>query len=140
MAKIYLSLGSNIGDRNANLKEALSRLENELGSPCKALSSMVETKSWGFEGADFINCAACFESDIAPEELLAVCKKIEREMGREEQLEFDSKGNRIYHDRIVDIDILLYGDEKINLPHLQIPHPQMRKRDFVMGPLMEIFD
>ena len=60
-------------------------------------------------------------------------------MGRRETLEYDAEGRRIYHDRPIDIDILLYGDERIDLPDLQIPHPLMRQRDFIMRPLNEIF-
>ena len=140
MEKIYLSLGSNLSDREANIRHALKRLDEELNVNYKALSSFIESKSWGFSGHDFINCVVMYESDINPEQLLSVCKKIEAEMGREEKIEYAHDGSRIYHDRIIDIDILLYGDEKVTLPQLQIPHPQMHKREFVMGPLMEIFD
>lgn len=140
MKRIYLSLGSNLSDREFNIRQALVRLDKELGTSYKALSSLVESKSWGFSGNDFINCAVLYESDVDPESLLKICKKIEREMGRKENIEYAEDGSRIYHNRIIDIDILLYGDEKIDLAHLQIPHPQMYKREFVMGPLMEIFD
>ena len=74
-----------------------------------------------------------------PETLLRICKRIERAMGRREAPEYDAQGRRIYHDRPIDIDILLYGDERIDTPELQIPHPLMRQRDFIMRPLEEIF-
>ena len=139
MNKIYLSLGSNIGNRESNIMQALDMLDKELGTVRKSLSSMVESRSWGFCGADFINCAVLYESDIDPLELLKICKKIEKCMGRNEQMEYASDGSRIYHDRIIDIDIILYGEQRIDLPDLVVPHPRMREREFVMGPLMEIF-
>ena len=117
----------------------LDMLDKELGTVRKSLSSMVESRSWGFCGADFINCAVLYESDIDPLELLKICKKIEKCMGRNEQMEYASDGSRIYHDRIIDIDIILSGEQRIDLPDLVVPHPRMREREFVMGPLMEIF-
>lgn len=140
MKKIYLSLGSNLGERKANIMQAVALLNEALGCPHKAMSSLVESKSWGFSGGDFINCVLLYESDIEAEDLLQLCKRIERQMGREEKLEYGPDGSRIYHDRIIDIDILLYGDERIQLPHLVIPHPLMQEREFIMRPLREIFD
>lgn len=137
--KIYLSLGSNIGDRKTNIETALLCLNRELKTPYSALSSIIESKSWGFFGGDFVNCVVLYELEIDPEQLLAVCKKIETQMGREEKLEFDAEGKRIYHDRIIDIDILLIGDKTVDLPHLKVPHPLMKEREFIMTPLMEIF-
>ncbi len=139
MEKVYLSLGSNLGDRNSNLLAAVNELDRMMGAPHSALSSFIETRSWGFSGHDFINCAVMYETELPPEEILGICKSIERSMGRRETVEYDSGGGRIYHDRVIDIDILLYGRRTVDTPELKIPHPLMREREFVMRPLMEIY-
>lgn len=136
--EVYLSLGTNLGDREANLKEAIARLDRELGEEAAALSSVIETAAWGFEGPDFLNMAALYRTEKTPREILQICKKIEYEMGRRESLEYGPDGGRIYHSRIIDIDILLYGGVSINEPDLKIPHPMIEKRPFVKGPLEEL--
>ncbi len=137
---VYLSLGTNQGDRRAQIDEALRRLDAALGRPYEALSSIIETPAWGFEGPDFLNCVVRYRTAKRPETLLRICKRIERAMGRTGTPEYDADGRRIYHDRPIDIDILLYGDERVDTPDLQIPHPLMEQRDFVMRPLREIFE
>ena len=136
---VYFSLGSNQGDRRANIEEALRRLDKAVGRPREALSSVIESRAWGFDGADFLNCVVRYRTARRPETLLRICKRIERAMGRHETPAYDAEGRRIYHDRPIDIDILLYGDERIDTPDLQIPHPLMYERDFIMRPLEEIF-
>ena len=136
---VYFSLGTNQGDRQANIAEALRRLDAAIGRPYEALSSIIETKSWGFEGPDFLNCVVRYRTARRPQTRLQICKRIERAMGRRGAPEYDADGRRIYRDRPIDIDILLYGDERIDTPDLQIPHPLMHQRPFVMGPLEEIF-
>ena len=136
---VYLSLGTNQGDRRAQIDEALRRLDIAVGRPYEALSSIIETPSWGFEGPDFLNCVVRYRTAKRPHTLLRICKKIERAMGRTGAPEYDADGRRIYHDRPIDIDILLYGDERVDTPDLKIPHPLMEQRDFVMRPLAEIF-
>ncbi len=136
---VYFSLGTNQGDRRAQIDEALRRLDAAIGRPYEALSSIIETPSWGFEGPDFLNCVVRYRTARRPRSLLKICKKIERAMGRTGGPEYDAEGCRIYHDRPIDIDILLYGDERVDEPDLQIPHPLMEQRDFVMRPLREIF-
>ena len=136
---VYLSLGSNLGDRRANIDEALRRLDKAVGRPYDALSSIIETPSWGFDGPDFLNCVVRYRTARRPETLLKICKRIERAMGRRGEPEYDTEGRRIYRDRPIDIDILLCGDERVDTPELQIPHPLMHERDFVMRPLAEIF-
>jgi 2-amino-4-hydroxy-6-hydroxymethyldihydropteridine diphosphokinase len=138
-SKVYLSLGTNIGDRRRNIEEALRLLDEGLGVHWNALSTIIESKSWGFQGGDFLNCAVCYDCSLSPRGLLGLCKDIEHRMGRREKMEFNPDGSRIYHDRIIDIDILLYGDLTLDEPDLRIPHPKMREREFIMGPLMEIF-
>ena len=136
---VYLSLGSNLGDRRANIDEALRRLDRAIGRPYDALSSIIETPSWGFDGPDFLNCVVRYRTARRPETLLKICKRIERAMGRRGVPEYDAEGRRIYRDRPIDIDILLCGDERVDTPELQVPHPLMHERDFVMRPLAEIF-
>lgn len=136
--RVYFSIGSNIGDRAANIMEALDRMDKAFGRHWSALSDLIETESWGFEGADFVNAACMYELDSDPWKTLEACKRIEREMGRDEVIETGSDGRRVYHDRVIDIDILLYGDRRVQSAALTIPHPLMTERDFVMRPLRQI--
>jgi len=128
-----------MGDRQANIREALRRLDEAVGHPHEALSSIIESPAWGFEGPDFLNCVVRYRTARRPQTLLRICKRIERAMGRRGEPEYGPDGRRIYHDRPIDIDILLYGDEVVDTPELKIPHPLMRQRAFIMGPLEEIF-
>ena len=131
--KAYLGLGTNLGDRRANLCRAIEHI-NEQAGHVLACSSFMETEPWGFtSGNDFLNAVVEVDTPHSPYELLHITQKIEREMGRTHK---SIKGN--YADRIIDIDILLYGDEKINEPDLIIPHPLMWQRSFVYEPLQEI--
>lgn len=136
---VYLSLGSNQGDRQARIDEALRRLDKAVGRPYDALSSVIETPAWGFDGPPFLNCVVRYRTARRPETLLRICKRIERAMGRRGAPEYGADGRRIYRDRPIDIDILLYGDLSVDTPDLKIPHPLMREREFVMRPLAEIF-
>ena len=136
---VYLSLGSNQGDRQARIDEALRRLDKAVGRPYDALSSVIETPAWGFDGPPFLNCVVRYRTARRPETLLKICKRIERAMGRRGAPEYGADGRRIYRDRSIDIDILLYGDLSVDTPELTIPHPLMREREFVMRPLAEIF-
>ena len=133
MTTIYLGLGTNIGNRKENLTRAIEALSLALG-PCTAQSSFIETAPWGFDSENtFLNCAVAFETELAPLELLDTTEKVERELGRTTK----SNGG-VYHDRVIDIDILLYGSEIVETPRLTIPHPLMHMRDFVLEPLAEI--
>lgn len=140
LEKVYLSLGTNEGDRQANIQRALSSLDSSFGKPFKKVSSVIETPSWGFDGADFLNCVVLYELSEEPLEILKKCKQIEREMGREQYPLYDESGNRVYNSRIIDIDILLIGDRRVESSELTVPHPLMQKRAFVMEPLMEIIE
>lgn len=135
---IYLSIGTNLGDRKANIQRAIELLNQKLSCHYCKISSIVESKASGFEGPDFLDCAVKYRSDVPPLQLLSICKDIEWEMGRRESVEFRPDGSRVYHDRIIDIDILLYGDLKLELPQLTIPHPRIKERVFILGPLSEI--
>ena len=143
---IYFSLGSNLGDREANISEALRRMDEAFGVHYSALSKLIETKPMGFSGGKFLNAAVLYRvyNSSAPElvegpmEVLRIVKSIEREMGRTDPPEYDGEGNRIYHSRIIDIDILFYGNETIDTQQLTIPHKGIADRPFVLIPLREI--
>ena len=144
---LYLSLGSNMGDRAANIENAISLLNIELKTPYKAISSLLETEPWGFESEQkFLNAAVHYQLQLKegynPEAeglmILEICKDIERRLGREMSVEYNKAGERVYHNRPIDIDILLFGDHKIDCPELTVPHKLMYERDFVMIPLREI--
>ncbi len=137
--ELYLSIGSNVGDRSVNLMHAIKLLDRALGSRYKRLSSIITTPAWGFDGDEFMNLAVVYETSMEAEDILALCKSVEKEMGRvDEGVKLDSYGKRIYKNRIIDIDIILLGHEIVNTRKLIIPHPKMKERDFVMIPLKEI--
>lgn len=132
MAIVYLGLGTNIGNRRGNLVKAAALLAERVGD-ILALSGFMETEPWGFESENlFLNAAIKMETPFTPDELLSVTQAIEREMGR------DKKSDGTYHDRVIDIDILLYDNRVIEQPGLIVPHPLMQERLFVMAPLAEI--
>ena len=129
---VYLGLGSNLGDRHTLLLKALERLVQRVGRLVRC-SSFIETEPWGFASEHrFLNAVALFRTTLTPRELLTATQDIERQLGRQE------KSDGTYHDRPIDIDILLYGDAVIDEADLKIPHPRMQERDFVMRPLREI--
>lgn len=133
MARVCLSLGSNLGPRETYLRKALQALDKELGSLVKC-SSFYETLPWGFSSDSlFLNAAACFDTLLSPEEVLAVTQQIEKSLGRKEK---SRQGQ--YADRCIDIDILLYDDRVIETPDMILPHPHMAERMFVLEPLAEI--
>lgn len=133
MARVCLSLGSNLGPRETYLRKALQALDKELGSLVKC-SSFYETLPWGFSSDSlFLNAAACFDTLLSPEEVLAVTQQIEKSLGRKEK----SRQGR-YADRCIDIDILLYDDRVMQTPDMILPHPHMAERMFVLEPLAEI--
>ena len=145
--ELYLSLGSNQGNRAENIEKALSLLNVELKTPFKAVSSLIETEPWGFESEErFLNAAVLYELILPkgynPEAeglmILEICKDIEKRLGRIGEPEYDMEGRRIYRSRPIDIDILLFGDNIIDCPELTVPHKLMYERDFVMIPLREI--
>ena len=118
-----------------------------LKTPYRAISSLVETEPWGFDSQQkFMNAVVLYELDLpdgynAEAEglmILEICKDIERRMGRTGEPQYDEKGERIYSDRPIDIDILLFGDNEIDCPELTVPHKLMHERDFVMVPLNEL--
>lgn len=114
---------------------ALSFLNGYLGR-YEALSEIMETEAVGFDGPSFLNCVARYNTRKRPETILGICKEIERRMGRTDQPQYAADGSRIYHNRIVDIDILLYGKVQMSTPTLTIPHPQVEERPFIR-PLLD---
>lgn len=133
MVSVYLSLGSNLGNRENTLRSAISLINEKVGE-VTAVSSFIETNPVGFQSDNkFINCVICVQTEFRPLEVLHITQEIERALGRSKK-----SVNGIYSDRTIDIDILLFGDLRINTPELKIPHPLMRERDFVMIPLKEI--
>ena len=133
MATLYLSLGTNLGDRPNNLKSAVELIALQVGT-VTAKSDVIETDPWGFESANrFLNMVIKVETNLQPLEALHVTQEIERRLGRREK-----SVNGQYHDRLIDIDLLIYDDTTMSTPELTLPHPRMYQRDFVMKPLLQI--
>ena len=129
MTRVYLGLGSNLGDRRGRLLEALERLEAHV--KLEVCSSIYETEPWGYvEQPRFLNAVCGGETDLTPEELLGAVKTVETEMGREPIFR--------YGPRAIDIDILLYDAALIEQENFSVPHPHLHERDFVLAPLNEI--
>ncbi|MDY3741736.1 MAG: 2-amino-4-hydroxy-6-hydroxymethyldihydropteridine diphosphokinase [Prevotella sp.] len=130
---VYLGLGTNLGDKRKNLNDAIRMLENQVGEVEK-VSSVIETEPEGFKSDNmFLNAVVKVRTTLSPFELLDITQDVEKSLGRKEK-----SSNGIYHDRVIDIDILLYDDINISTPRLVIPHPRMTQREFVMTPLAEI--
>ena len=126
---VYLSLGSNIGDRETRLRDAMWRLES--AGTVRSVSSIYETEPVEFtDQPRFLNCAVTLETSSTPEQLMQQLLEIELAMGRQR---LQKKGPRP-----IDLDILLFGDDVVNSPALTIPHPAMQHRRFVLEPLAEI--
>lgn len=159
MHEVYLSLGSNLGDREQQLKQAIRFIDERIGEVVRQ-SSFIETEPWGFQSDHrFLNAAICCLTDKTPREVLQLTQQIERDLGKNEahatrrapqSSALSPQPSSItphpsslspqpsYYDRPIDIDILLYDDWKVSEPDLKIPHPLMHQRDFVMIPLKEI--
>ncbi len=142
--QVYLGLGSNLGDREGNIRKAIDLLHERVGEVVRQ-SSLIETAPWGFESEHrFLNGVILCETTLTPRQVLKVTQKIERELGKtkahatKRQLSMSNSQFPTFKDRPIDIDILLYDDWKVEEPDLKIPHPLMRERDFVMIPLKEI--
>lgn len=129
---IYLSLGTNLGSKVENLKNAVSALSNQLGRVIN-ISSLYQSAPWGFDtDDDFFNIVVSIESKYSPIDSLKICQRIERELGRAE------KTKKGYESRLIDIDIVLFNDIAIKSEDLTIPHMHMKQRLFVLEPLLEI--
>ena len=143
--ELYLSIGSNLGDREANIRAALTALNRSYGR-YKALSDIIETAPAGFDSPHpFLNCCVRYEVPLRDDHPIKQChrilkriKTIEKTMGRDLQVEYDNDGHRIYRDRPIDIDILFFGSYKGDDSLVTIPHPRIAERDFVLIPLRQI--
>lgn len=133
MHRLYLSLGSNLGNREQMLQHAIAAIGERVGK-VERISSFIETEPWGFESANrFLNAACLVITSLSPMRCLRVTQQIERDLGRKAK----TRDGR-YHDRPIDIDLLLYDNIHIQCEALTLPHPRMRERPFVMEPLNEI--
>lgn len=131
MNLIYLSLGSNLGQREQFLQEALKLIQNRIGG-IESVSRYYESEAWGFSSAySFYNCCLSLQTTLEPLPLMELLLEVEQEMGRLRQ-------GMGYSDRVIDIDMLLYGDRQLDHPRLTLPHPSMGDRRFVLAPLAEI--
>lgn len=152
MHEVYLGLGSNLGDREQQLRQAVRLVDERVGRVVRQ-SSFIQTEPWGFQSEhQFLNAAICCLTDKTPREVLQLTQQIERDLGKTNAHAthrpssiphhpssiFPHPSSIIHHDRPIDIDILLYDDWKVDEPDLKIPHPLMHQRDFVMIPLKEI--
>ena len=148
--QVYLSLGSNLGQREENLRKAIRLIHERVGEVVRQ-SSFIETEPWGFESDHpFMNAAVLCLTEKSPREVLRLTQQIEHDLGKSKEHATQRSqivnrqssncklSNCKYTDRPIDIDILLYDDLTVDEPDLQIPHPLMYERDFVMIPLKEI--
>jgi 2-amino-4-hydroxy-6-hydroxymethyldihydropteridine diphosphokinase len=131
MIKLYILLGGNLGDKNRIFSDARARLNEKVGK-ITALSAVYETEPWGFESDDlFWNQVVEISTSLSPEEVLRQTQQTELKLGR------IRKANQ-YDSRIIDIDILFYGDQVVEEENLSIPHPRIQERKFVLVPLSEM--
>lgn len=132
---VYLGLGTNLGDKEENIGEAVRRIGELIGT-VECQSTLLVSEPWGFESENtFVNAALRCSTELEPMDVLEKTQEIERAMGRTQK----SVGGQ-YHDRIIDIDILMYDDLHIDTKTLKLPHPLMKERDFVMIPLEEVLN
>lgn len=145
MHTTYLALGSNLGNRRQLMARAIELIGREVGT-VERKSELYESEPWGFDSENrFLNAVVKVQTELEPMELLRVTQHIERLLGRKHKTATPTgpAGNSnkpVYHDRTMDIDILLYDDLSIDEPTLKIPHPLMTERDFVMVPLREVME
>ncbi len=133
MERVYVGLGTNLGDKRKNLENALLLIKERIGTVV-SLSSFYETSPWGFQSEHiFLNAAAGIDTSFSPMDLLHVTQEIEKQLGRQHK-----SVQKVYHDRPIDIDVLLFGNKVFHTEELTVPHPEMTKRRFVMEPLAEI--
>ena len=127
MMYVYFGLGTNLGDKEHNLRLAVRKIEERVGKVV-SLSAFYATAPWGFSSEHtFLNAASCVETLLPPLSVLHLTQEIEREIGRTHK----SVGG-VYSDRVIDIDLLLYGDRVLDTPELKLPHPLMHKRIFMI--------
>jgi len=129
----YIGLGANLGERETTIAEALQRVDEDERSSVLRSTAPIETEPVGYEDQPrFLNAAARVATTRSPQELLELLLQVERELGR-----VRGEGPR-YGPRTIDLDLLLYGDKKIDEPGLEVPHPRLHERRFVLEPLVEL--
>jgi 2-amino-4-hydroxy-6-hydroxymethyldihydropteridine diphosphokinase len=128
---VLISLGSNEGNRFENIQKAITLINEELGSVI-AVSPIYETPSWGYDDAAYLNNAICLNTDLQALDLMSYLLEIERQLGRKRS---NSEG---YEARCIDLDIILIEGVIVDHPQLQVPHPRMNLRKFVLKPLVDI--
>ena len=132
MTVVALGLGSNLGDKLTNINRAIELLDNSEGINVTTRSKNYRTEPWGIKEQDwFINICVLIETSLAAKKLLKICLEIEQKLGRVRETKWGS--------RIIDIDILIYGEYSISMEGLTIPHPHIQERSFVLVPLAEIW-
>lgn len=132
MARVYVGLGSNLGDRGVTLRRALDLLRGDEEVELVAVSSFRDTEPWGpVSQPRFLNAVAALETALAPRAVLERLLGIERSLGR-------SRSAQRFGPRTIDLDLLLYGDEIVDEPGLAVPHPRLHERRFVLEPLAEL--
>ena len=142
MPTVYLGLGSNLGHKRYNVKRAIQKIEELIGT-VECQSALYVSHPWGYDSKNmFVNAVVRCSTQLSPRELLAATQQIEQQLGKTVRSQKGDDGRLLqghtYHDRRIDIDILLYDDLHIDEPDLKIPHPLMHERDFVMIPLNEV--
>jgi len=120
------------------LEKAIEQLDIQLNTPHIKASGIANTRAIGFTAPDFLNIIVQYRSSLPPKVILEICKMIERSLGRTDQVEYAPDGSRIYHDRPIDIDILTYGDIRMDTPLLTIPHPQIETRPYIKELLKQL--
>ena len=130
MAQVYLSIGSNLGNRMQMLQNGIDTIASSIGS-VDLISTVVETPAVGFNGQPFLNACCAVQTTLAPQQLMDGLLSIEEKYGRK-------RANNGYEDRTLDLDLLFYDDIVVRTQQLSIPHPSLHKRNFVLGPLVEI--
>lgn len=131
MTRAYLALGSNLGDRIGQMREALALLSSEYGVETRQVSPVYQNRAIGMGDADdFLNAVAAVETGLAPEALLDACLAVESKLGRVR--------TGAWAPRTIDLDLLVYGDVRMETERLKLPHPRITERDFVAKPLMDL--
>lgn len=131
---IYLSIGSNLGNRIQYLQQAVDMIQQQIGK-VKQISSVWESPSWGFSSFPFLNACIAIESPLSPIEILEKIQAIEKKLGREK-----NNPKQGYQARTIDIDLIFYHKQTLQLPNMTLPHPNYQKRAFVLLPLSEIME
>ncbi len=136
MTQVFLSLGSNKGDRLSNINNAVENIGNSIGEIIN-VSEVFETKSWGYDDFDYLNIVVMTKTLLSPKSLLAKTQRIEKELGRKTK-SYKQGENVVYRAREIDIDILFFGNKIINSRNLTVPHPLLHLRSFVLEPLLQV--